>query len=346
MDKTRATIRFFDDIVQWVVNHSTEVTVPEQINDTLLETLIYKHRLEFFFLPYLRTHLPESPIRKKIEQRCLRGTHRYLRHKAHLLKLITQLDAQGIEYAVLKGIPLNNRLFGEQCMRVSGDIDVLIHPDNLAAAHQCVTQLGFELISPVPIETLLAEASLTKHALKDLFYKHQNDQVALELHWRATVIEEFGIGVLDKQKTQTINLGTQHPVKVLKPEYDLLYLCIHGAGHRWDRIQWLLDIAFYAKQVSFSWQTLIELAQARGITRPLLEAKLLLKRHFSDTLGEVPYSWQDWLVVQLRIWYMTRVWYRVKSPYRWVGYMMSFILYPTLISKARVFMRKLCLDRM
>ena len=52
-------------------------------------------------------------------------------------------ELEDIPYAVIKGAVLSERIYGSPAMRKSGDIDLLVAPDNLDAVKKILTNHGF-----------------------------------------------------------------------------------------------------------------------------------------------------------------------------------------------------------
>ena len=64
---------------------------------------------------------------------------------------------------------------------------------------------------------------------------------------------------------------------VLKTEYDLLYLLIHGSTHRWQRLKWLVDINDFLLHISFDRQAFLTLARSYKAERlPALYNRIAL----------------------------------------------------------------------
>jgi hypothetical protein len=57
----------------------------------------------------------------------------------------------------------------------------------------------------------------------------------------------------------------------------LLFLCDHGAKHRWSRIKWLSDFAgLLAQERSFSWESVLALADRFDLSLALAQAGMLV----------------------------------------------------------------------
>ena len=83
-----------------------------------------------------------------------KAQHQLLLRK-HLLDIHDFLQERHIPYVVLKGIPLNQQLYGNKMLKYSGDIDILVDKKDFLAAHTCLLELGYELQSPLQVETVM-----------------------------------------------------------------------------------------------------------------------------------------------------------------------------------------------
>ena len=87
------------------------------------------------------------------------------------------LTEAGLRCAVLKGAPLSQQLYGDPGRRPSGDIDLLVAPEQLAGAVEVVRGLGY---GP-PADHLDQDGLPRLH----LTLTHERDQLPpVEIHWR------------------------------------------------------------------------------------------------------------------------------------------------------------------
>ena len=55
----------------------------------------------------------------------------------------------------------------------------------------------------------------------------------------------------------------------LSPEWELLYLAVHAARHRWQGLKWLVDIHEVCTRAKFDWDTVTDKAHRFGLDRVL-----------------------------------------------------------------------------
>jgi hypothetical protein len=140
------------------------------------------------------------------------------------------LAGAGVETLLLKGAALSKALYGSAAVRTMGDIDLLVRPDDVAAAVRTLSALGYEseyaaglqardvvpynnqlaMHKPGPVNTLI---ELHWHLFWFVYYRHT---VALDWFW---------------QSAQPVEIGAARS-HVLGPEAQILHLCGHWVGHQ------------------------------------------------------------------------------------------------------------------
>jgi hypothetical protein len=112
----------------------------------------------------------------------------HARRRDALLTLVGEqarsaLTAAGIRSAPLKGPGLGERIYGEPGRRLSGDIDLLVAPEQLTAAVETIRQLGYD---PPDDEVEANGLPLLHFSL----VHSQHQLPPIELHWRIHWYEE------------------------------------------------------------------------------------------------------------------------------------------------------------
>jgi hypothetical protein len=190
---------------------------------------------------------------------------------AELVRINRRLRAYGIDIIPLKGGCLSQRLYGSPGVRASGDIDILIRPENLSAADRVLAELGYRNIYDLT-ERQTAAFRVRSHHVN--YFRKESGQ-HLELHWRTHFrtpgeMEEFWRG----RKTVEI-MG--EPFAFLEDPILFLFLCDHGARHAWFRMKWLGDIAMMLANESIrDWDAVLTLADRLGLRRVVAQASLLV----------------------------------------------------------------------
>jgi Uncharacterised nucleotidyltransferase len=184
------------------------------------------------------------------------------------------LAAAGVAMVPLKGPVLAERLYAEPSVRFALDLDLLVAPADLARATDVLDGLGYGVVQGPQ-----ARYELRHH--HHLSFR-QPQQAKVELHFR--LFAGFGTcleaeAFIGRARPYRSRRGTVYAV--LAPEDEFLYLCVHAAGHGYERVSWLYDLkAFLRQHPDLDWQAIdsraraARLTTALGFTCDLLERRL------------------------------------------------------------------------
>jgi hypothetical protein len=145
------------------------------------------------------------------------------------------LANEKIKNIVVKG-PIVKRYYPDTDLRTMGDIDLVIHKDDMPKAKKVMLQLGFEECESGSIDE----------------WKFERNNVPVELHEDLTS-EDFGTGVDYKQEMQYIFNNVKNLdeyIQELTDECHLVYLIVHIAQHLLSAgcgVRQILDIALVLK---------------------------------------------------------------------------------------------------
>jgi len=166
---------------------------------------------------------------------------RALRQLGAALDLSEMLERGGILVVLLKGVALSQQAFGSPLLRGAVDIDLLVRPQDVAAAWQLLARAGWEQVNP-PAPLTGARLALFCRAAKDSLHRDPESGQVLELHWRLS--DELAEPLMPAPAAlASLALAPGRNVRVLGDEALFLYLATHGAAHGWARIKWLADVA-------------------------------------------------------------------------------------------------------
>jgi hypothetical protein len=151
---------------------------------------------------------------------------------AELRGLLRAFAAERIAVILLKGPSLAERLYGGTALRTSQDLDLLVRKPDYAAAESLLDRLGF-----------------APHGLTDDYHRQWRRQTCtVELHFdiENPLAIDFDIAGAWRQAIPGEFAG--QPCRLLAPPDELLFLCIHGVRHRFERLNLVLDIALALDQ--------------------------------------------------------------------------------------------------
>lgn len=283
----------------------------DQLNDIDYDRL-YKecdeHRLLLlvyhFFIAKNKCYIPQ-PVIEKFYTNVKNIICSQLLLTNELLKICDFFEKDNIEYIVLKGPPLNQQIFAHQLLRYSGDIDLLVHPNNILSAHHSLRRLGYNSNLS---EKKIAFFSKRKFfpGPKDAIYISKNSPFRVELHWKTEQIELImpsnGYEWCDLIKIISFR---NREIPVLTDEFNILYLCLHGAKHYWSRARWLLDIPLFLKNNKLNVEYLSRIASKKKLSHILIESLLLANKTFDLAENYMNYNLCQSFYFRQRIWIIT-----------------------------------------
>jgi hypothetical protein len=163
------------------------------------------------------------------------------------LRIATLFQAAGIQVIVLKGPAVALTAYGDLSRRTFTDVDLLVRREDILRARQILTANGYKTNYPDRMEEAIVEG---QHALELL-----SDQGMVELHWAffpRHLHLDFDLEEIWREAVALPELGTS--TMALSQPHRVLYLCAHGAKHRWFPLRWIVDLA----------QTVVKLSPSDG----------------------------------------------------------------------------------
>ena len=188
-----------------------------------------------------------------------------------LLTLLDALRENGIAAIPLKGPALAELLYADPALRPSSDLDLFVRAADVEAALTLLARQGFSLaphLAGLPLASLFA---LSGEALLQ-----SKTGIAVDLQWAIAPKDypyAFDPEVLWRG-LRPARLAGREIRNALSPEALLLFLCVHGAKHRWSRLMWLGDVARLT-QKTLDWDLVLQLAAETRCERPMALGLLL-----------------------------------------------------------------------
>jgi hypothetical protein len=214
------------------------------------------------------------------ETRRLKQSYQTNLHKALLLsreqiRIVGSLTERGIEVMPYKGLALAEVLYGDIALRQSGDIDLLIRPQDLPRVRDAVRELGYR---PQLDFSEAEERAYLKSGYECAFDGEAGPNL-LELQWAIQprfYAVDFDMDGLFKRAVTIPVAG--HPMKTPSPADLLLVLSVHAAKHVWGRLVWLCDIAQLMRRPELDWEWIGAQARRLGVERIVRVTMLLANR--------------------------------------------------------------------
>jgi hypothetical protein len=220
--------------------------------------------------------VPENVL-DVLRQTCQENTLSALRITGEMVRIGILLEDSNISTVVLKGAPLSLLLYGDIAARPYSDIDILVTIDELEQTMTVLENEGYYRISEYDSYGLTPRQLqiYLKHHEHSSHFEYWNNKkgIKLEIHWK---LSKYG-NVLPFPKESNIKkmvvAGTS--MSVLSNEEWFLYLVLHGAGHKWHRLRWLVDIRKFIQKENIDWISISHKAEKFGIRSFLYQALIL-----------------------------------------------------------------------
>ena len=144
-----------------------------------------------------------------------------------LKSTLIAFDRAGLPVIALKGPCLAERFYGSAALRTCYDLDLLVRRTDFARTERLLTDLGF-----VP-----------NGRADDYHRPWSRKAINLELHFNVENPHAFEFDVDAAWKRANRSEFHGAPVCLMAPPDELLYLCLHGVRHRFERLCLMLDLA-------------------------------------------------------------------------------------------------------
>lgn len=202
---------------------------------------------------------------------------------AELGRITASLTQAGIDAVGIKGPTLAQLAYGDITLRQFGDIDILVNRDQAFMAAKQLLNDGHT--APLPVSLLSSRTCLD--VSKDYSLVNTTGHVHTELHWR--LFEKkyiYADAVVIKAGTQsglqTVIINAK-PITTLSNELLIVYLCLHGAKHAFERLLWLCDIDRLIRHTELDWDRASEIAHGTHSLR-----SFHLGLHLAHSLLDTP----------------------------------------------------------
>lgn len=143
----------------------------------------------------------------------------------------------GVDVLFLKGPALSQRLYGRLEVRGDGDVDVLVRPDHVERARLVLSALDVVVKRD-------GGAGLYRFVYHEDGFRDTRTGIWVELHRRLSANPyalPWNFDALWRERSHVSIAG--EAVAVLSTGHEALFLIVHGAGHGWERLRWLADMA-------------------------------------------------------------------------------------------------------
>lgn len=203
-----------------------------------------------------------------------------------LLQILKLLREKDIPSLAFKGPILAVTVYGDIGRRNFSDLDILIERNTLQQTCDLFLSLGYLPELQLGPEELVA---YSRHE-DNLSFSNSNNNMIVELHWDmagAYLAQPLGYEKIADVLEEIRVSG--HVVSNLQKEYLLVYLCVHGAKHMWERLEWVAGVAGLCNTTQeIDWELTFAFAAEQQCQRMVLLGVLLahtlLGVHLPDSI--------------------------------------------------------------
>jgi len=188
----------------------------------------------------IKNHLPQA-LQDELAVLTRRQRLSALVQAGYLQEILARFESEAITVVPIKGLALSSRLYGDIAVRSSGDIDILIDPDDLDTSLAVLSKLGWCLYTKLD----LADPILRRRLLTYLHHRVlvRDDGTRLELHWRSSDSPYLAIPRLRSLSDQLIERTSNGLTYLDLPDQWQVHLVgTHCAHARMGRLKWGVDV--------------------------------------------------------------------------------------------------------
>ncbi|MDR3701284.1 MAG: nucleotidyltransferase family protein [Candidatus Sulfopaludibacter sp.] len=197
-----------------------------------------------------------------------------------LARILETFEKLGIPAMPCKGPAVAMAAYGSISFRSFCDLDILVPESHLSLGSEALSALGYR---PALRFTAEQERSYVENECAIQFRNESG--LVVELHWRfceRNASVDLPVAAFWHRATRIALPG--YEASTLATEDLLLYLCVHGAKHCWERIEWITCLAELIRvSPSLNWPAVLQRAESLGILR-LLDLGLYLAQSMGAQL--------------------------------------------------------------
>jgi hypothetical protein len=195
-------------------------------------------------------------------------TQKNMYMSAQLLHFLSRFEKEDIAMLAFKGPTLAVSAYGDITLRQFGDIDILVHRRDVPQIMKIMDAEGY-----LPDVTLPeGDAEHYYDLLTTIGFDNPVSKMRIEVHWEL-LSHNYAVAWKSDSlwhKTELVTLNRKE-IPVLAFEDMLVYLCLHGSKHLFERMEWVCDIdRMIRTQENIDWKKIITSAKQIGVFRMLL----------------------------------------------------------------------------
>ncbi len=243
------------------------------------------HRLIPFLYWNFKRCIPDgvpANVRDRLAAGFLRNQQRVMGLTAELLRLADRMKGEGVPYLPFKGPVLASTAYGNVALRPTGDLDILVKPADAPAALAILKECGYYVViegATGAVADARQERAVGRFHYNYNLFNHENG-ITVELHTRLLPVKlPLGPGPEEAIAGASVCRLAGREVLTLNFYENLVFLCVHGAKHAWDRLEWIVALAESIRRTDeVDEEKLLRVARKREAEVALLLGVLLAVR--------------------------------------------------------------------
>lgn len=195
------------------------------------------------------------------------------------LRILRRFASAGIPLLPFKGPLLSIQAFGDPGLRTYGDLDLLVQPKHLNEAITLLQTSGFEAVTSA---TWLQKSNWYISRQKDVHFVDAAGRTVLELHWKLSG-SHFGLPKEMNRLWERLEWVDLAGMRVPNLSFNdlLIYLCLHGSRHSWERFGWICDVYYLITSHSdVDWESILIESRQLGCENVVALGLKLMEKFF------------------------------------------------------------------
>ncbi|MHB8596657.1 MAG: nucleotidyltransferase domain-containing protein [Ktedonobacteraceae bacterium] len=214
----------------------------------------------------------------QLQQLYRQSTLLNLYYQFELTQVLEALTWAAIPVMVLKGADIAETQYARPELRHYGDIDLMVHPEDLKATFAILEQRGYRYYQEYRFEPLSRQRAAFVY-----MKEHEVGYLLFEIHI-SPHSNEMGVSFDPVQIWQRARPITVASVNVygMGLEDMFIYLCWHYRSHTFERLLWLYDIAvmLIRCEEQLDWPQVSRIARELGLLSTVYYCVLLCQQVF------------------------------------------------------------------
>jgi len=238
-------------------------TIPEDRQEKFVAEVL-RHRVVGVIAPVLESLDLSDPWRDRLIAERSQDVLESMRLQSVAVTVVDALTSAGVRVLVYKGVALAAQTTADPSSRGSGDLDLLIAPQDVPKAHAALRRLGASLVDgyiPIPGSPLWPTA---RRIGCEAPYRFRS--VNLDLHWRIDPTPQIASMPYEElwERRSEVKLGGVS-IPTLGVLDSLLITCVHGTKEQWHQWRWVVDAVRQLRSVpTESWVDVKRLSHRTG----------------------------------------------------------------------------------